>query len=145
MAGPLKNPKHERFAQELAKGKTLEAAYTAAGYASNRKNAQRLKTNEGVRARLLELQSRAADKAVIDAAWVLEQAVDLHTKAKEAGAFSPAARALELVGKHIEVQAFRDRVEHGGSIEFRNLSDEEIEARIAALTGGQIAPRLTAH
>lgn len=141
----LKNPKHERFAQELARGLTLEAAYTAAGYAASRKNAQRLKTNEGVRARVSELQSNAAEKATIDAAWVLDRAAKLHDAAMEAKAFSAAARALDLIGKHVTVQAFREQMEHRGFIEYRNLSDEEIEARIAALTGGQVVPRLTAH
>jgi hypothetical protein len=132
MTGPLKNARHERFAQELAKSSTLGVAYVAAGYARNDKNAARLRKNEGVAARVAELMAGAAEKAKIDAAWVLEQAVDLHEKAKAAGAFSPAARALELVGKHIEVQAFREQMQHSGSIEYRNLSDEEIAARIAA-------------
>lgn len=44
-------------------------------------------------------------------------------------------RALELVGKHIEVQAFSDKVEHSGTITTENydLSDTERSARIAAL------------
>jgi hypothetical protein len=32
MPGPLKNARHERFAQELAKGKSKLGAYTLAGY-----------------------------------------------------------------------------------------------------------------
>ncbi len=48
----LKNHKHELFAQELAKGVTAEAAYAKAGYAPSVKNAQRLKSNEGVQSGL---------------------------------------------------------------------------------------------
>jgi hypothetical protein len=42
--GELDNPKYERFAQELAAGKT--AAYEAAGYRKHRGNAARLSANE---------------------------------------------------------------------------------------------------
>jgi phage terminase small subunit len=34
----LRNPRHERFAQELAAGKTADAAYVLAGYRENRSN-----------------------------------------------------------------------------------------------------------
>ena len=36
MSGPLKNPRHERYAQELAKGKSQAEAYEAAGYKPSR-------------------------------------------------------------------------------------------------------------
>ncbi len=55
----LRNPRHEAFAQGLAKGLTADAAYREAGYKSNRKNAARMKTYEDIRERVLEL-SRAA-------------------------------------------------------------------------------------
>ena len=43
----LRNPRHERFAQELATGKTADAAYVLAGYKENRSNAARLKCESG--------------------------------------------------------------------------------------------------
>lgn len=58
----LKNPKHELFAQEVAKGTTLEIAYERAGYAPSRKNAQRLRSNEGVSRRIEEILSLAAER-----------------------------------------------------------------------------------
>ncbi len=61
----LKNPKHERFAQELAKGKTAEEAYRQAGYAPSLKNAQRLKSFEGIRSRTEEILNKSATKAGI--------------------------------------------------------------------------------
>lgn len=145
MTGPLKNARHERFAQERAKGLSIDAAYVAAGFKANRGNAARLNTNEGVRLRLAELMAGAAEEAKIDAAWVLTQAVDLHTKAKAAGAFSPAARALELVGKHVEVQAFREQMNLTGLVEYKNLSDAEINARIAAHEAARAAEQPTTH
>jgi phage terminase small subunit len=37
----LENPKHERLAQEHAKGKAADEAYQLAGYTENRGNAAR--------------------------------------------------------------------------------------------------------
>jgi len=145
VSGPLKNARHERFAQELAKGLPADAAYVVAGFSSNRSNAARLNANEHVRARVTEILADAAELVQIDAAWVLKKAVALHDKAMEAGAFASAKGALEIVGKHVEVQAFRDQIHHSGRVEFANLSDEELEARIAALTQGAYVPRLTSH
>ena len=65
MPGPLKNARHERFAQELAKGKSQSEAYGLAGYCEDRTAASRLSTNVNVIARATELKSKAADKAVI--------------------------------------------------------------------------------
>lgn len=88
----------------------------------------------------------AIDKAIaarsestqIDAAYVLRQAVKLHERCmQEIVPFTDrkgnhvhdekghpmylfnaagAAKSLELVGKHVNVQAFKDRVEHSGGI-----------------------------
>lgn len=59
----LSNPKHERFAQELAQGKSASAAYEAAGFAFNTSNAARLNANERVRARVAELLHAGAERA----------------------------------------------------------------------------------
>lgn len=69
----LKNPKHELFAQEIAKGVTLESAYASAGYSPSRKNAQRLRTNEGVSRRIEEILSRAAQKAGVTVERVMAE------------------------------------------------------------------------
>lgn len=61
----LKNARHERFAQGLAKGKTADDAYAEAGFKPNRHNASRLKTNDNILARIAELQSKAAEKHVV--------------------------------------------------------------------------------
>jgi phage terminase small subunit len=59
----LSNPKHERFAQELAQGKTADQAYVLAGYKENRFNASRLKTNEHILRRVEEFVQAGAEKA----------------------------------------------------------------------------------
>lgn len=63
----LKNHKWERFAQELAKGKTADEAYQNAGYEENRGNAARLKANESVMKRVEELQGKTAEITAVTA------------------------------------------------------------------------------
>lgn len=91
----LKNGRWERFAQELAKGATGDAAYIAAGYKPNRNNASRLKANDIVRNRIAELQERAAVRTELTVADVTENLLRLakqsEAMASEAGA--QAARA----------------------------------------------------
>ena len=59
----LRNPRHERFAQELATGKTADAAYGLAGYRENRSNAARLSANQDIQKRVAEVQSLGAELA----------------------------------------------------------------------------------
>jgi phage terminase small subunit len=136
MPGPLKNARHERFAVAMATGMPASQAYVEAGFKYNEGNAIRLKGNEKVAARIAELEAKRTEKVIsataIDAAWVLNKAVELHSKALETNQLSVAKGTVELIGKHVDVQAFREQVEHSGLIEYKNLSDEEITARIAA-------------
>jgi len=70
----LKNPKYEKFAQEVAKGKGIEEAYRLAGYEKpHRQNAHRLMTNDDIKARVAEIQGRAAERAEITAQMVIEE------------------------------------------------------------------------
>jgi hypothetical protein len=43
-----------------------------------------------------------------------------------------ARGVLKMIGDHVAVQAFRKQIEHSGLIEYKDLSDDEIRARIAA-------------
>lgn len=81
----LTNPKHERFAQELAKGKTATESYETAGYAPNQPNAARLISNDMVRARISEIMERAAKRAEISIASVTESLLRIAEKAEHLG------------------------------------------------------------
>lgn len=48
---------------------------------------------------------------------------------------SDRVKRLELIGRHIDVGAFKDKVEHSGKIEVEQLSEEDLQARIAAYLG----------
>lgn len=85
----LSNPRHERFAQALAKGKTATEAYTEAGYRGDRTAASRLSTNVNVVARVTELQAKTVKKVEITVeslALELEEARALALNEKQTSA-----------------------------------------------------------
>ena len=61
----LKNPQHELFAQELAKGAPYCLAYERAGYAKHSSNAKRLSENEDIKARVTEFLAKAVENTGI--------------------------------------------------------------------------------
>jgi phage terminase small subunit len=79
----LGNPKHERFSQELAKGKTADEAYQLAGYAENRGNAARLKANESIERRVGEILERSAIRAEVSLASITEDLARIARKAED--------------------------------------------------------------
>jgi phage terminase small subunit len=69
----LPNPKHERFAQELAKGKTADASYVIAGYNEHRSNAASLGRKKHILARVAELLERARTIEVVATERAIER------------------------------------------------------------------------
>ena len=72
MSGPLKNGKHEKFAQLLAEGVGIGKAYAQAGYQADPNRASRLAKKGPVRARVAELQEMAADETGVSIQWWIE-------------------------------------------------------------------------
>lgn len=70
---PLKNTRHEAYAQARARGASIDASYVLAGYSENRGNAARLNANESVMKRVEELQWSQAERSVWTAAERIEQ------------------------------------------------------------------------
>lgn len=79
----LDNPRHERFAQELAKGKTADEAYQEAGYKANRGNAATLKAKQNISDRVSEITERAATRTEISVASITERLLAIATKGEE--------------------------------------------------------------
>src|ERR1700722_7356675 len=80
----IKNPRLERFAQELAKGRSASDAYVAAGFKANRAGASRLQHKANVSQRVHELLAKArhieesptqaaADALAIDRQWIMSR------------------------------------------------------------------------
>ncbi|MGE0231419.1 MAG: terminase small subunit [Flavobacteriaceae bacterium] len=69
----LKNPKHEAFAQGLAKGMSASEAYVNAGYNESRSAASRLSTNVNIERRVAELVGKSAERAEASIARVIEE------------------------------------------------------------------------
>jgi hypothetical protein len=84
----LSNPKHERFAQGLAKGLTQVEAYEEAGYKPDTGAAARLSVNVSLKARVAELQERAAIRTEITVASITERLLAIAMKG-EAGTDAP--------------------------------------------------------
>jgi phage terminase small subunit len=111
----LDNPKWERFAQELAKGKTADEAYQFAGYNENRGNAARLKANEIISCRVAELLERGAKSVELTVQMVAENLLRIADKAEALGeasgfnvakgAWMDAAKIKGLVVEKKEVRA----------------------------------------
>ena len=55
----LQNARHERVAQNLAKGMSADASHTAAGYKPSRQNAARMSAYDDIRGRVAELMAPA--------------------------------------------------------------------------------------
>lgn len=98
----LGNPKHERFAQELAKGKTADEAYAAAGYKPDRGNACRLTAKDSVQARVAEIQERAAVRAEVSVAGLtkeLQEILALARGGETAGHLNAARQSVMDIAK----------------------------------------------
>lgn len=135
-------PKRQRFVEEYLIDLNATAAYRRAGYAGDDNvcavEGHRLLSDPKVGSAIAEAAAARSEKVGIDADYVLRQAVKLHERCMqevspmtdrkgdpirdEAG--NPlfefdslgASKALELVGKHVSIQAFKEKVEHSGAM-----------------------------
>jgi hypothetical protein len=102
----LENTRHEKFAQELAAGKSATESYVLAGFKPSRKNTSRLRAREDVSARINELQGLAARSAVITVATICAELDDAIVVAKAKGQaqamVSASALRAKLAGLGVE-------------------------------------------
>jgi phage terminase small subunit len=152
----LRNPRHERFAQERASGKSGGEAYALAGYKPNRHNAVRLNRDQTIVGRINELlaerekitaqsTAQAITAAGLTKTWVLERLIENANRAMQAepvmekrdgelvetGQYrydgAVANRALELIGK--EMGMFIERQETGKPGAFDGMPPEKKRER----------------
>lgn len=115
----LTNPKHERFAQERAKGTGQFEAYRLVGYAGDEAHASRLEARADVRGRIAELQERAAIRTELTAASITERLLSIADKAEQTNA---------APGLGVARQALMDAAKLNG------LVVEKAEHNVAAVT-----------
>jgi hypothetical protein len=137
----LRNARREKFAQEIAKGKTATAAMAAAGY-SDPRNSTRLTKNDEIRRRIEELKERGAARAEVSIASVLGELEEARTFAKEKS--NPSAMVSATMGKAKILGLIIDRREVGDVGAFDGWTDEELveEATRRARALGIVGPRL---
>jgi hypothetical protein len=122
MPGPLKNSRHERFAQELAKGKSQVEAYGLAGYEPHDSAAARLFGNVRVQARVAELKERAAERTVVT---VLDIAEQLDADREFARTHKqPSAAVSATMGKAKVLGLIVDKTQHG--FDLSSLSEDDL-------------------
>lgn len=118
--------KQDRFCQEYLIDLNATQSAIRAGYSEKTAGSiggENLKKPE-IQERIAELKAERCAETKIDAAWVLNQAVKVHERCMQAeqvtdreGAttgeykfeHSGANKALEIIGKHVDVQAFLER------------------------------------
>lgn len=152
----LANARHELFAQELAKGAKVGAAYVAAGFKAHPSNPSYLAKNKLVVARISELLAGrakidaeashiAAEALAIDKQWIMGrlkenaeralQAVPVMVEGEPTGEYryegSVANRALELLGKELGMFIEKSEVRTGPLSVLDEMSHDEL-SRIAA-------------
>ena len=122
----LDNARHERFAQELAKGNTQEKAYIAAGYApgdARAKSSRLLATNGNIEARVMELKERAAAKVewgIADAIRELDEA-RMAALAAETVQSSAAVNATMSKAKLLGLVVDKQQTDVSGSLKFERV------------------------
>jgi len=131
----LSNARHERFAQERAKGATADAAYEAAGFKPNRGNAARLNAKESVAARIAELQERGAKRTEMTIASVTERLLSIADKGE---------RAEGAAGLNVARAAVMDAAKLNGLVVDKSEVKAEVEVadareRLARLVAGHAA------
>jgi hypothetical protein len=106
-----------------------------AGYATPPSEAARLMKREHIVNAIGSLLAQRTLDLTIDAKWVLVELIEVQRDAKAKGNRKDNLRALELIGKHVDVAAFREQHGLGGlngepleaEHDLSHLTDEELD------------------
>lgn len=111
-------PKQDAFVREYLIDLNATQAAIRAGYSERTARAVGCEnlTKPDIASAVAEAQAKRADKCDLDALWVLREAKSTYEAARKANKLSEAVSALKLVGSHVDIQAFKDRVDHTGTL-----------------------------
>lgn len=116
----LRNPRYERFAQGIAKGKSQHDAYIYAGYAPNQKakdvrsNAGNLARRPEIAARVAELQAKQAQRIGITVDDLLVELQEMLSLAKRVK--NPSAGVGAILAKGKLLGLITDKVETADAV-----------------------------
>jgi len=103
------------FVIELLKDHDPVRAGRACGIAPD--EAYAMSNEPCVRAQVDRVLGERLEDAVIDAQWLLGELRDNHDIARQTGAIAASNKALELIAKHVDVDAFASsKLEHSGEL-----------------------------
>lgn len=129
-------PKLERFCEEYLIDLNATKAAIRAGYSkktASEMGYENLRKPQVIE-KINELKQKRSEKTRIDARWVLDRAAELHNRCVQAepvrdregneiGQYkfdsAGAARALDIVAKHVDVGAYKEKLELSGEIDTR--------------------------
>lgn len=139
--------RQQMFVEHYIMGLPASAAAERAGYSHPGSQCTRLLANVRIAEAIQQGMQERSKRVQIDADYVLRQAVKLHEKCMSEDSFNAtaAARSLELVGRHVGVQAFRDQVGVGNpdgtplTLDVGRLSDTALAEVWAAMSERQDA------
>lgn len=97
-------PKEANFVIEYCKDFSARRAAEASGYSAD--YGHKLKEMEHIGAAIERVLSERLEASHVDAEWVLMEAVDNHLIARQQGNISASNTSLNLVAKHVFVDAF---------------------------------------
>lgn len=117
------NAKQQRFVNEYLIDLNATQAAIRAGYKADNADVTgpRLLGNVGVAAAIAEGQAKVAGKLEITAEKVLRDLEEVRLLALKDGAYGPAAKAIELHGKHLGM--FVERTENNTNLIVRDAVD----------------------
>ena len=133
--------KQEMFCLEYLVDLNATQAAIRAGYKETSAKEQGYEnlTKPHIHEYIAKLKAERSDKVKIDAEWVLSASVDLYNKCMEAeplqdqdgndsgyAKFQPAGagKALELIGKHVDVQAYNEKKTLDGSLIIKTNNED---------------------
>ena len=120
--------KQQRFADEYIIDLNATQAAIRAGY--SKKTATEMGyenlSKPHVAEAIAKLVAERARKTQIDAAWVLREAEDLYQECRFEADRPQANKALDTIGKHVGVQAFKERIEVEGQIDIVEVLNRRI-------------------
>jgi len=143
----------DKFARNVASGKTVTESARLAGYTGNdgtlAATGSRLLKKDKIKAAVNEYADRAADKAVLDAAFVLgnlmrnaELGQTIGPDGKPVG-LGPSTQALGLLGKHLRLFVDRTQVEFGTDV--RRLLDSLVDIIDTEVSDPEVRGRIVAR